>query len=299
MRIPDSMRDCACFLCVKDSSGRVLPGGTAFSISWPYNSMFMPQYLVTAKHCVTKALDKYGTLYARLNTTDGSSELFELGRNWAYSPDEGVDIAVLPWEPDRHKYKQGTIDARSSADGENQEANEIGIGNELIVIGLFRLHHGTKKNIPIVRQGIISSMPDEPLIDKNTGFPYHACLAEIQSIGGLSGSPVFVHVPVLQFLAHHKSGKTRDAMRQKYPAGFLYLFGVIREHFSDAQDRIGGGAEESPSVHTGIATVTPIREVLSIVENDKELMKWTKGRTNTLRKKQARAHVDDSAFDAI
>jgi hypothetical protein len=260
--------------------------------------MFMPQYLVTAKHCVTKALDKYGTLYARLNTTDGSSELVELGRNWAYSPDEGVDVAVLPWELDGTKYKQGTIDARSSAEGVNQEVNEIGIGNELIVIGLFRLHHGTKKNIPIVRQGIISSMPDEPLIDKNTGTPYHACLAEIQSIGGLSGSPVFVHVPVLQFLAQHKSARIREDMRQKYPAGFLYLFGVIRGHFDDEQDWIAGDAEESLSVHTGIATVTPIREVLSIVENDEQLKKWTKDRINTLRKKQADAHVDDSAFDS-
>jgi hypothetical protein len=293
MRIPDEMRDCTCFLCVKDRAGNIIPIGTAFSLSYPYSSMAMPQYLVTAKHCVTKALDRYGALYARVNTLEGSTELIELGRDWTYSPDEGVEIAVMPWELDRKKYIQGTIDARSSAEGANQDANEIGIGNELIVIGLFSFRHGAKRNIPIVRQGIISSMPGEPLVDKNTGLSYHASLAELQSIGGLSGSPVFVHVPVLQFLTNLKNSSQRERMRKQHPAGFLYLFGVVRGHFDEEQDWAKDDEAREPlSVNTGIATITPINEVLAIVSNDKKLDKLRRERVRRVQS----AETLDSAF---
>jgi hypothetical protein len=51
---------------------------------------------------------------------------------------------------------------------------------------------GSTRNIPIVRTGVIAAMPaiDEPFVRK--GEEYHAYLAEMRSIGGLSGSPVFV-----------------------------------------------------------------------------------------------------------
>lgn len=293
MRIPDNLRDCTCFLCVKDRAGNTIPIGTAFSLSYPFTSMTTPQYLVTAKHCVTKALDRYGALYARVNTLEGSAGLIELGRDWVYSPDEGVEVAVMPWELDRKKYVQGSIDARSSAEGANQDANEIGIGNELIVIGLFSFRHGAKRNIPIVRQGIISSMPEEPLIDKNTGLPYHASLAELQSIGGLSGSPVFVHVPVLQFLANLQNSSQRDRMRKQYPAGFLYLFGVVRGHFDGEQDWARDDVAREPlSVNTGIATITPINEVLAIVSKDKKLDKLRRERLKEVQTSETL----DSAF---
>ena len=68
----------------------------------------------------------------------------------------------------------------------------VGIGDELITVGLFTQRHGAQKKIPIVRSGIIAAMPDEPFEDQNTGKPYHAYLVEARSIGGLSGSPVFV-----------------------------------------------------------------------------------------------------------
>ena len=68
------------------------------------------------------------------------------------------------------------------------EREEIGIGSEVYFPGLFVHHHG--RNEPIVRGGIVSSMPTEPVL---TEFgEIHAYLAEARSVGGLSGSPVIV-----------------------------------------------------------------------------------------------------------
>jgi hypothetical protein len=293
MRVPDKLLDCACFLCVKDGD-LVKPGGTAFLVYVPVGK-FIFYYLVTAKHCVTKAFEKYGALYARINTASGSSELVKLNGTWACSDDEGVDIAVLPWIPDA-KYALGSVDIRTSAFEGNLKANGIGIGNEVIVVGLFRLHYGSERNIPIVRHGILAAMPGEPLKEKHTNKPFKAYLAEIQSIGGLSGSPVFVFVPAMQLLAHHKNIEQRDAMRKRWPAGFLYLLGVIRGHFDAPQDDWIKDFEQE-SVHTGIAMVTPMDEVLSIVQNNKDLVKARTQRALEHQQEQSNAQTDDSAFE--
>jgi hypothetical protein len=289
MRIPDEMLDCTCFLCIKDGD-IVKPWGTAFLVWVPVGN-FLFYYLVTAKHCVTKAFEKYGALYARINTSAGSTDLVKLDGTWACSDEGGVDVAVLPWFPDSKRHVFGSIDIRTGAFEGNLKANGIGIGNELIVVGLFHLHYGTEKNIPIVRHGIIASMPGEPLKDMNTELLFKAYLAEIQSIGGLSGSPVFAFVPAMQLLAHHDNIKERDAMRKRWPAGFLYLLGLIRGHFDAPQD---GWVENSQErVHTGIAIVVPIDEVLSIVQNDKALAEARTQRMLEHQQKQANAQVDD------
>lgn len=296
MRIPDEFRDCTCFLCVKDGDV-VKPGGTAFLVSFPVGRLFTFHYLVTAKHCVTKALDKYGELYARINTVAGSHELVKLGRSWVYSDDEGVDVAVMPWVQDVKKYTLGSVDIRSSAFDGNTKASAIGIGNELLVIGLFTLHYGTKRNIPIVRHGMLASMPEEPLKDENTGDPFRAYLAEIQSIGGLSGSPVFVFVPTIQLLAHHANRDERDAMRKRWPAGFLYLLGLVRGHFDAPQGDWIDGSASREKVHYGVAMVTPMDEVLSIMTHDEDLVKSRKERVREHQRKLSSVQTEDSALD--
>src|ERR1700722_2812701 len=133
MRIPDDLRDCTCFLFVITRDGQKKYSGTGFFMHFyrpEYSRVFT--YLVTAKHCVTKAFAKVGNLYARINNKDGSSEDIQLDQQWACSPDPGVDIAVCPFNIDRSKHKQGTIDFQSSAHEENRRANAIGIGNEVL-----------------------------------------------------------------------------------------------------------------------------------------------------------------------
>ena len=95
-----------------------------------------------------------------------------------------------------------------------------------------------------------------------TGLPYDAYLAEIRSIGGLSGSPVFVFIG---------SGRAypRNLMGSK-----IFLLGLIRGHwdYKKKMEAIDFGDNELEAVNMGVATVTPIREVLTIL-NSPELVR--------------------------
>ena len=66
----------------------------------------------------------------------------------------------------------------------------IGVGDEIFVTGLFTAVPGISRNIPIIRHGNIAMMPEEQ-IQTELGYA-DVFLVELRSIGGLSGSPVFV-----------------------------------------------------------------------------------------------------------
>jgi len=94
--------------------------------------------------------------------------------------------------------------------------HDIGPGADLVVVGLFTMHHGTRRNLPIVRRGTLASLPHEPLRDE-AARPFDAYIAEVISIGGLSGSPVFVGIP----------------------GGPAYLLGIIRAHWYLRETHLG------------------------------------------------------------
>src|SRR5206468_3965471 len=116
--------------------------------------------------------------------------------------------------------------------------------------GLFTQRHGTQKNIPIVRIANIAAMPEEPLQDENSGKEYSAYLIEARSIGGLSGSPVF--------MALKKSGITMG----RPPRGFhpltheIVAVGLIRGHWDMVKRSSFDFLDDSDSkLNMGIAIV--------------------------------------------
>jgi hypothetical protein len=72
-------------------------------------------------------------------------------------------------------------------------------GDVISIVGLFRLHAGSKRNVPIVHSGNLALLPDPheriPIKDRTIGkmTEVEAYLVEAQTLEGLSGSPVFVH----------------------------------------------------------------------------------------------------------
>jgi hypothetical protein len=141
-------------------------------------------YLVTAKHCVEKAT-RYGSLFVRLNMKSGPVQYQEIKTEWIYNDDEGSDVAVLP-DTECMPIPVGML-----ATDEIIAEKRIGVGDDVVVTGLFTKRSGNAKNIPILRAGMISAMPGEHLIGEGAE-EYQAYLIEMRSTGGLSGSPVFV-----------------------------------------------------------------------------------------------------------
>jgi len=258
MRVPDQILSSAVYLCVKDANGAVRPAGTGFflSIESETRKNASHGYLVTARHCIEKA-EPYGVLYARINRRDtGEAELIELERSWIYHDDETNDVAVLHFAPPGSQIMVFRRESLATADVIKRES--IGIGDELMVVGLFTQHYGRTANRPIVRAGIVAAMPDEPIEDARSGLPFDAYLAEVRSVGGLSGSPVWLIINPGRVVKGERESRLH-----------FYLLGLIRGHWNQREPWLPDFNEtEQDSLNTGIAMVTPIQKALDIIDSE-------------------------------
>lgn len=285
MRLPDNIVHSAVFLGYEDRNGIVKMAGTAFFVGIESESRpgVDHGYLVTAKHCVERA-KRQGSLLLRLNRHDGnhvatSSETDSLPDSWVYHDDEANDVAVLYFAPPPSEFLFVITKRESMATPDVIAEEQLGIGDDLAVVGLFTKRSGKTVNRPIVRSGIISSMPDEPLQDRDSGLNYDGYLAEVRSIGGLSGSPVWTVISPGRFV-----GDRVERHRLHF-----YLLGLIRGHWPKEEFEIGDVLDdERESLNTGIAIVTPIQKVLDILDSE-EMRKE--------RRKVDREQVEASALD--
>jgi hypothetical protein len=254
-------------------------GGTGFFVSVPGTSdSTRHMYLVTAKHVAVEAAQAGdGRVWIRYTSSAeglGVEPVEIVSDRWRFHTDPSVDVAVLhfdsyavvrkdPWSLPR------PITLSAFLTTEKLKKYRVGIGDELTVIGLFHQRPGIKPNIPVVRDGIISAMPGEPIPAKaRDGLdlpPFVAYLAELRSIRGLSGSPVFVNLS----LGRHADGAYNES-------GSLALIGVIRGHFETPRKLAAQDMTEDErdllAVNSGISTMTPISFVADIL-NSEEFMK--------------------------
>jgi hypothetical protein len=138
-----------------------------------------------------------------------------------------VDAAVFPFAPtEYHLLDVEWIHYPNMFATPEVIASEgIGFGDEIAVIGLFTGFSGEKKHFPFARIENLAMLPNEriPL----EGFdPMEAYLAEGRSIGGLSGSPVFVRQTVNTTLTNHKGKPVPFA-----GVGQIYFLGLIHGHW--------------------------------------------------------------------
>jgi hypothetical protein len=183
-------------------------------------------------------------LHIRVNTNDGGSIIAPIAYDeWAFPQNDASDVAVTPIELNSQAIDFKFTSLEDAATREYVKRHDIGPGADLVVVGLFTMHHGTRRNLPIVRRGTLASLPHEPLRDE-AARPFDAYIAEVISIGGLSGSPVFVGIP----------------------GGPAYLLGIIRAHWYLRETHPGAPISfkqfDLETVNMGIAMVTPIDDLL-------------------------------------
>jgi hypothetical protein len=129
----------------------------------------------------------------RIATTDGDPEIVSIaGEDWVNHSD-GDDIAILQFEPKPH-WNVGAIPWHDVAPTHARltELN-VGVGDEVFMLGRFVSHQGKQRTQPLARFGSIAMMPGEYVRDAR-GFDVDAFLVEMRSLSGFSGSPVFVYL---------------------------------------------------------------------------------------------------------
>ena len=269
MRIPDEVRKCTCFMAYDDQDGKRTLAGTASLIGLP--SQRIPDlhfpYLVTAKHVIKgieeKSRDR--NVYARLNIGEGYDWMVAPIDLWVFhEEDPFVDVAALHLSTFPPGHDHGAFPLREVLTEDKIKEQGIGIGDEVVVVGLFAKHFGRKRNVPITRVGNIAAMPEEPTRTRMWGnfVDMDAYLIEVRSISGLSGSPVFVNLGQMRIFGG--SVKTSSA-------SVHYLLGLIHGHWDlevAKEDVAGLSKEERETFNMGIAMVVPVSKIIEVLNTE-------------------------------
>jgi hypothetical protein len=271
LRIQDQVLKSVGFIAEKvllDGSGTDYDHwATAFFISLPsrvHPERWFP-YLVTARH-VAEGLDKKEIAF--LVNGKGSSGVVELtmcSDHWTYHPtDPTADVAVLPMSLTEGNPDIVYVSTNDFLIPDLLEKTRIGVGDEVYFPGLFTYAPGSKLITPLLRHGNIAMLPAEQ-IQVASGFA-DAYLVEARSIGGLSGSPVFVRA-TYQLPAAHPA---LDAERLIATSSRLYFFGLMHGHWDIAEREMNKThftSVGSHGVNMGISVVVPAFKILEALNH--------------------------------
>lgn len=254
MRIPDQLIKCVGF--VSPLAQNLNFGGTAFIVGVKMDDRISFAHLVTAKH-VADAIEPGETIIA-MNAKDGMPLFLHKGDTpWFYHPTEpdAVDVAVLPFGSGRFAdYDSAWIPEESFATDARIAEYGIGLGDEIVIVGLFTRFFGSTHLIPIVRTGNIAMMPKDRVPVKDFG-KVDAYLAEGRSIGGLSGSPVFVRSTVNMPMQNQRGQKMSLS-----GLGPLHFLGLMHGHWEVPASF--SSTEQAEAVNMGVSIIVPAKKIL-------------------------------------
>lgn len=280
MLFPLQLLNCVVFLGERNKT-RADIRGTGFLVSVPYRGPVMDGgernhvFLFTARHCV----EGRDGIVARVNRPFDPARLMDLppGDDWYKyptppSPETVVDVAatLLSQEERRILMEAGygwvplgmfLPDGIASVEDwyapprmwMDQPSEGIGIGDEVVALGLLRVFAGSDRNKPVARTGNIAMQGHDVLRIRRrlgdgskTEEMMRLYLTEVRSIQGESGSPVFVKL-------------RRNLGEQNYQ---LALLGMLIGHWTDRED------DDHFRENLGIGQVVPAFRLEGILQND-------------------------------
>lgn len=292
VRIDNDARKCVVFFGFsKQGEDDETYLGTGFFVEYPGdNNGPQTTYLVTAAH-VARQFGSIGFII-RINTKDGGSLKIEPEEiDWTFHRDKNVDVAVTEFQvPAECDVK--SVPAQFFVNEEvRKKTNNIGGGSMAHIVGLFRLHHGENRNLPIVHTGNVALVPDDvekiPVRDPITGIVSDVVgyLVEAQTLDGLSGSPVF---------ARRRIDITPDAApRLVYSR--VFLLGVWQGSWAEDPSQIlvsDVTRRGNVRVPVGMGVVVPADRIMEILEMPKFVKKRDKVRK--ISKEQNAATLDSA-----
>lgn len=288
VRVDERVRKSVAFIGTENERGFV-PYGTALIGLVTFEKDFGNTVIVTAHHVVEQIPGNFVSV--RLNRKDGSSDTRKIDKRGIIAFNErAIDLCVLPIHIDPSIYDFYAIHI-SSADWA-EKLNELGEpepGDEVCAVGLYTSHYGHVRNMPVARIGHIAALPEEKVATDRGHV--HGYLIELQSIAGLSGSPVFWTVP------RFKLEKDEQILQQRahFPLGILIGHHVVEStqdelvvpKFQQAPEEPWPDDVPKPKSEerrTGFAVVLPINHIFRMFESE-EIMTILKGVVDEAKKK--------------
>lgn len=272
MRINEDLLKSVFFIGFKDHVKQDLtPVGSAVYLC---NNEATQGYAVTAAHVINELKNRGVTeIYIFINSHKNKIPLNDgkEGRNFA-PPKLAYETNVNDWKMDKNdqtldisyypiNFSGEVIDSiaikfDACMDNEIFTKQEIGLGEEVVITGLFHQHFGNQKNIPIVRVGNLAALNEEKVKTK-LGL-MDAYLIEARSIGGISGAPVYFNLGHSRFM----DGTVKHITHAE--GNGTILMGIIHGHYdeniSDVNDQ-----NLYEKINMGIAIVTPIQKAIALI----------------------------------
>jgi hypothetical protein len=217
-RLNTRFKHMAFFLFGKDpKTGKVIgPLGTGIFVTveakgpWLYHRHI---YAVTCHHVAVTG----GGSIIRVNTKDGASRLLELEPDEWYFIGGGPDICAADVTERLTGQDEYSVLPPNLIASEKFLANEeIEIGEDGFMLGLFADHPGEKQNLIAARFGNLSLLAhrEEP-IEQPNGCRRPSHIFDMRSRPGFSGSPVFVYrTPGGDLRDHADRGRLKRARRR-------------------------------------------------------------------------------------
>jgi len=204
MQVDDRVRFCTGFVGM-GTNDDFTAHGTCFCVFLAEGD-FTFDYLISAQHLLWPNRRKTTTppdaaMVVRLNTKTGTSKVIQTPpKNWIYPDDPTIDICAFRFNEVKHdgadELEINSINLQTMAIGTHPthtaEAVGLCLGDEVFICGAFVGRVGYRKNIPVVRIANIAAMPEEPVDLASPRKP--AYLIETRSLGGTSGSPIFLNL---------------------------------------------------------------------------------------------------------
>jgi hypothetical protein len=273
-RIADGFLDCAVYIYPSEAAAEAGDhiGGSGFIIGYPINpAPWIEMYIVTNRHLVANR-----DAFLRFNTKLGKTEIKPAPKDSWVSHPNGDDVAVCAFGESMDEYRYNHIDSTQFMTPEIQQKEDIGIGDEVFMVGRFINHEGKQLNHPALRYGNIAMMTSEPIKDERAGIEQQSYIIECRSMGGYSGSPVFVTTMPL-----HMARARRENTVRTFPRG-PWLLGINWCHIhhrvptkvascdtfvlTEPQQVQPGG--EYVYENTGMAGVVPVSKLIELLESD-------------------------------
>jgi hypothetical protein len=300
LRLPDFALDCSIYLyaSVDDAQAGKSGGGSGFLIGVPAmqiegegmsaieksfaNGCFYI-YAITNRHVV-----EHGASVVRMSTIAGGVDIIDCRPlDWVTHPSQ--DLAAIEITLDTLRHPAHFITTEMLLSEKLMRDFNVGPGDETFLIGRFVYADGGVKNHPSVRFGSISMNPGQP-IRQEGGHQQDGFLVECHSIGGYSGSPVFVSL--LTTPREIKPSRAKGHLP-------MYLLGVDWGHLPTKwipiTDRAGNLHGEGWGIkqNSGMMGVVPAWHIMELL-NLPALKDKRKEADDKLREEQAGAGVLDS-----
>jgi len=201
-------------------------GGTGFLVRVPTGKRAYRTYVVTNAHIIEE-----GGTVVRLNTTEGEIDIIETSKSeWIprLTKDKD-DVAIRPIDLDP-VFDTWSVSNEWFVTKDVARQFNIGIGDDVFMVGRYIDHEGTQKNLPAARFGNISMMPAEKVYQESRKHNQESYIVEMRSLQGFSGSPVFTYL-VQPSVIRGEGVQPPPHMLNVY-SGMPLLLGIDWGHFT-------------------------------------------------------------------